>query len=274
MATTSGGCTGTASTYVIMKGKDVFAGGDTLVCNGVTVPLHATGAVSYSWSPADGLTKSNIPNPFATPAGTTTYQLTSVDADACVHNDPVTVMLKNKVAVKAEILAPEFICRPMDTVTFVNSSTGLITKYHWELGNGFTSELGNPPMQIYHSVNDVQSYDVKLIISDSTGCADSTIKVLKVAGSCFIAVPSAFTPNGDGKNDFLFPGNAYKATDLLFRIFNRYGQLVFQTKDWTRKWDGTFKGLPQPTGAYIWTLAYTDPGNNHIFQKGSTVLIR
>jgi len=98
--------------------------------------------------------------------------------------------------------------------------------------------------------------------------------VLKVINNCFIAVPTAFTPNGDGSNDYLYPLNAYKATNLSFRVYNRNGQLVFETKDWTRKWNGTIKGNPQPVGAYVWMLDYTDAAGKKVSLKGTTALIR
>jgi gliding motility-associated-like protein len=93
--------------------------------------------------------------------------------------------------------------------------------------------------------------------------------------NCYIAVPSAFTPNNDGLNDYLYPLNAYKAVNLTFKIFNRYGQLVFETSDWTNKWDGTFKGQPANAGTYVWLLQYTDGETGEkYFSKGTTVLIR
>jgi gliding motility-associated-like protein len=100
-------------------------------------------------------------------------------------------------------------------------------------------------------------------------------KQLTVLDNCYIAVPSAFTPNGDGLNDFLYPNNAIKADNLEFRVYNRWGQLVFLSRDWTQKWDGKVKGLPQNTGVYVWFLSYThrDTGEK-VFQKGTTTLIR
>jgi gliding motility-associated-like protein len=70
--------------------------------------------------------------------------------------------------------------------------------------------------------------------------------------------PSAFSPNGDGNNDYLYPLDAYKATGLVFRIYNRNGRVVFETRDWTKKWDGRVNGSPEPAGVYVWTLEYTD----------------
>lgn len=91
----------------------------------------------------------------------------------------------------------------------------------------------------------------------------------------YITIPSAFTPNGDGLNDYLYPLNAFKADDLVFRIYNRYGQIIFETKDWTRKWDGRVKSQLQPSGTYVWTLDYIErDGGKRVALKGTTVLIR
>jgi len=116
---------------------------------------------------------------------------------------------------------------------------------------------------------------VKLIVQNNLGCFDTAAKQLIEVKSCYITVPSGFTPNGDGVNDYLYPLNAYKATNLEFRVYNRYGQLVFETKDWTKKWDGTISGKPQDTGTFVWMLQYTDKDSGkEYFLKGTTVLIR
>ena len=98
---------------------------------------------------------------------------------------------------------------------------------------------------------------------------------MRALNNCYIAVPSAFTPNGDGKNDYLYPLNAVKANQLEFKVYNRVGQLVFFTKDWTKKWDGTINGLQQHTGVYAWFLSFThqDTGEK-VFMKGTTLLMR
>jgi gliding motility-associated-like protein len=87
-------------------------------------------------------------------------------------------------------------------------------------------------------------------------------------------VPTGFTPNGDGLNDYLYPLNAYEATDLTFSIYNQYGQRIYLTRDWTHKWDGSFNGHPQPTGVYVWMLQYKDLTGKTLFFKGTTVLMR
>lgn len=177
---------------------------------------------------------------------------------------------------KAVFEAPNILC-PNDVATFKDSSIGNIIGWFWTFGDGITSTLENPPPQTYptgSSRNDTY-YPVQLVVEDSLHCYDSAVSLVRVLYNCYIAVPSAFTPNGDGLNDYLYPLNAYKADNLEFRVYNRFGQLVFETQDWTRKWDGKINGQPQASGTFVWTLSYTnrDTGKK-VFQKGTTVLIR
>jgi gliding motility-associated-like protein len=113
-----------------------------------------------------------------------------------------------------------------------------------------------------------------LAVRDTAGCTDTIYRTLKVADNCYIAVPTAFTPNNDGLNDYLYPLNAYKATNLLFRVYSRSGKVVFTTNDWTRKWDGKIGDVEQPTGVYIWMLDYNDANGKRVSLKGTTALIR
>ena len=133
----------------------------------------------------------------------------------------------------------------------------------------------SPVSQKYLANNYEKEFLIRQIVTNNLGCADTAYQNLKVLKSCYLAVPTAFTPNGDGINDFLFPINAFKAQNLEFKVFNRNGQLIYHSKDWLQKWNGTFNGEPQDSGVYVWTMRYkhADTGKKH-FQKGSSVLIR
>ena len=165
---------------------------------------------------------------------------------------------------------------PEDPGIFRDTSLGKVIKYNWTFGNGNTSNLKLPPPQYYTSFgNTIQQVPVRLVIEDIIGCKDTAINYIKVVGNCYIAVPKAFSPNGDGLNDFLYPTNAYKARDLKFVVFNRFGQKLFETNNWLNKWNGNFKGNPQDPGTYVWFLEYTNIDTREkVFQKGFTVLIR
>jgi gliding motility-associated-like protein len=113
-----------------------------------------------------------------------------------------------------------------------------------------------------------------LIIQNNYGCVDTAKQKIEVPNSCYIAVPNAFTPNNDGINDFLYPLAAYKATGLLFRVYNRVGQLVFESRDWTKRWDGRFKGQPADMGTYVWILTYTNTETGKkVQQRGTSILL-
>jgi len=175
---------------------------------------------------------------------------------------------------KAIFEATSIVC-PGDLASYKESSIGKILEWQWDFGNGNTSLLQQPPQQVYPFSTTIRNVPVQLIVTNDIGCKDTAVHTIKVVGNCYIAVPNAFTPNDDGINDYLYPLNAYKAKDLIFKVYNRFGQLLFQTTDWTHKWDGKFKGQGADPATYVWLLQYTniDTGKR-VEQKGTTVLIR
>lgn len=269
-----GGCKVTDSTYATIIGTDVHAWPDTAICKGESVLLRASAGVNYEWSPTTALSGTAIINPRATPEATTTYTVKVTDSYGCSDTAMVKVEVVNTVAVKAIIQASDFLCRPYDSLIFLDRSLGVIDTYNWNFGNGQISTSQAPPTQYYTIPNGQNTYVARLAVMDTTGCTDTAFHFIKVVDNCYIAVPSGFTPNNDGRNDYLYPVNAYKAKDLLFRVYNRNGQEVFETRDWSRKWDGRVNGTEQPTGVYVWLLDYTDTGGKRISLKGATTLIR
>ncbi len=171
--------------------------------------------------------------------------------------------------------ASSFLC-PSEPLKIANRSRGNIVDYQWSYGDGLTISTPAPPVHTYPIPAVAEMiYNIKLTLTGSMGCtADTTVKV-KVLNNCTIAIPTAFTPNGDGLNDYLYPTNAYKADKLVFRVFNRFGALMFEARRMGQKWDGKMNGSPQATGAYVWMLDYinTDTGKP-VSQRGTSVLIR
>ena len=194
-----------------------------------------------------------------------------VCSDTATNN---SIVLDNELKAKFESTA--VVC-PEDGAVFKDKSYNNVIGWNWSFGDGLTSNLQTPPPQFYNVNNDNSIRDVPtiLIVTNGLGCSDTASGTIRVVGNCFIAVPGAFTPNGDGLNEYLYPTNAYKAKDLYFAIFNRNGNKLFETRDWMVKWDGTYKGNPQDPGTYVWFLQYTniDTGQQYNL-KGSTVLIR
>ncbi|PWV45374.1 gliding motility-associated C-terminal domain-containing protein [Chitinophaga sp. S165] len=164
---------------------------------------------------------------------------------------------------------------PMDIATAKNESWGNIISYIWDYGDGRISTGPDPLPQQYYPTRKEQDYRVRLIVEDNLHCQDTADHMITAVMSCYIDVPTAFSPNHDGMNDYLYPLSAYKAIDLEFSVYNRVGQLVFQTTDWTKKWDGTIKGKPADIGSYVWMLSYTmKETGKKIFRKGTTLLLR
>ncbi len=107
-----------------------------------------------------------------------------------------------------------------------------------------------------------------------SGCITIDTQVVKINKSITIFVPNAFTPNSDGRNDFLKPFMIGIKELNYFRIFNRWGEMIFETQDSNRGWDGKFKGIPMQTHTLVWMLEALGADNKIYKAKGSTVLLR
>ena len=227
----------------------------------------------WKWN-FDNIRFSNLQNPSMVYAsfGNKTAQLIVSNGVCQDTSDIKTILLDNDL--KAKFEATSVVC-PGDFAVFKDTSIGKILQWNWTFGNGNSSFQQQPPPQTYPYTNIIRDVPVRLIVTNNIGCSDTAFQNIRVVGNCYIAVPNAFTPNGDGLNDYLYPTNAYKAKDLQFKVFNRFGQLLFSTNNWTVKWDGTFKGQGADPGTYVWMLQYTNiDSGKRVEQKGTTILIR
>jgi gliding motility-associated-like protein len=266
---------------------------------GATLNFHTldTVSASFNFDIGYGCTKDTIALNYV-PAGANQWQWnmdssfasTSLSPTVVVNNfepkyiqhivsngtcsDTIIEVVNLDNLLKSGFQAPTEIC-PKDLVTFKNASVGKINSWNWNFGDGTSSSMENPDAHRFPDSGTETVYHVSLVVENNIGCYDTSFATLTKMQSCYITVPNAFTPNGDGKNDYLYPLNAYNTTTLDFKVYNRVGQLVFETRDWTKKWDGTINGHAQGTDTYIWTLNYTDGSTGKkIFLKGTTVLIR
>ena len=106
------------------------------------------------------------------------------------------------------------------------------------------------------------------------GCITTDTQLVKIARQVEIYVPTAFTPNSDGKNDYLHPIFRGVGEVRIFRVFNWWGQILFEGKTELPEWDGSFKGLPQPPQAVVWMLECVGLDGAVYSKSGSSVLIR
>ena len=173
----------------------------------------------------------------------------------------------------ADFSVPQDNCHS-EPVFFKSTSTGKITQYDWQFGDGLTG-TGDSLNHIYAPPSRTTIYTVKHSVTDLYGCTKTIEKTINIYVNCQIDVPNAFTPDDDMKNDLLYPLNAIKAEQLDFKVYNRWGQLIFQTTDWKKGWDGRYNGQLQPAGIYVWTLRFIHRDTKQLIQKkGSSVLIR
>lgn len=264
-----------------------FATGDTVsaaLLTGVVKYGCRTDTIAYGYPPVNGVDRwtwtfsgggssslENPPGQLYTVFGPEWARLV-VSNGYCTDSTQVNIVLNN--GIKAVFETDNILC-PTDRAGFADSSTGIIDSYEWDFGDGTVDHERDPPGHLFPQTGEETNYAVMLIVGDSLGCYDTAVHRINVLRSCYIAVPSAFTPNGDGLNDYLYPLNAYKADNLVFRVFNRNGMQLFGTTTWTQKWDGTFDGHPEPAGTYVWMLQYTDRDTGkHYFLKGTSILIR
>ena len=196
-----------------------------------------------------------------------------VSNGVCADIVSKTIALNNEV--KASFTADDIIC-PEDKLAVTNTSTGTINSWTWNFGSLGTSIVKDPPPFLFPTLSREIKYPVKLVVSNlALGCSDSVTRMITVLDFCTTDIPTAFTPNNDGLNDNFGPHNALKADNYQFRIYNRWGQLIFESKDWKKRWDGKFNGRLQGTGVYVWMLTYThrDTGQK-VLKKGTVTLIR
>lgn len=192
-----------------------------------------------------------------------------------VCSDTATQNIKLDHEVKAGFTMPSIIC-PEDGLEVVNTSSGLIDVWKWKYDVVGSSNLKNPPAFLFPKLNKEAYYTIMLIVSNNQiNCSDSIRKTLTVLDFCNIEVPTGFTPNGDGLNDYFRPHNAIKADNYDFKVYNRWGQLVFQSNNWQDKWDGRYNGQLQGAGVFVWMLSYTHRDTKKaVFKKGVVTLIR
>ena len=228
---------------------------------------------SWNWTFNNTVTATTQTHNIIFPATSTNTIQLIVSNGVCKDTSTTQIVLDNEV--KAGFEMPDVIC-PEDPLEVVNTSSGQISSWLWKYDIIGSSTLEDPPPFLFPTLNREAYYTVKLLAYNSNlGCVDSARKTLTVLDHCLIEVPTAFTPNNDGLNDFFQPHNALKALNYEFRVFNRWGQLVFQSRNWREKWDGKINGAYQTTGVFVWMLSYThkDTGKQ-VFRKGTVTLIR
>jgi gliding motility-associated-like protein len=153
----------------------------------------------------------------------------------------------------------------------LNASGG--ENYEWTPPTGLNNiTIANPISSLNGNIDSIR---YKVYVTDLLGCLDSATMLVKIfRTNPQIFVPTGFTPNGDGLNDVLKPIAVGIDRIEYFRVYNRWGQLVFSTTVNGHGWDGQISGKPQTTNTFVWLVKAVDYTGKPVFQKGTSTLIR
>ena len=231
----------------------VNLGIDTTICEGNTLALNAASSNStYLWQ--DG---SSLPIYIVTKTGKYNVR---VNMDGCITSDTISINYRLKPAFTLGndtklCLGNSLVLKPV--ITNGVTSSGL--NYLWQ--DGSTSQT--------FAVTQQGIYKLEM----SNRCGTNSDEVNVTQGICELYVPNAFSP--DGKNYIFKTEYGDNITQFYMQVYNRYGQLVFESIDRSKGWDGSFKGYRQPQGTYAWMIRYkTSADRNWQNLQGTVILLR
>ena len=183
---------------------------------------------------------------------TRTYSVT----DDCANETLVTQLLTigDPSPDASFLFSPIYLTNLATHVDFENTSTGAVS-YVWDFGDG--SPVSNEIDPSHDFPNEEGgAYIIELIAYSPMGCTDTVQMGISIKEELIYYIPNSFTPDGDEYNQTFQPvfTSGFDPYDFSMTIYNRWGELIFETHDATIGWDGTYKGELVPAGAYVWTI--------------------
>jgi len=186
--------------------------------------------------------------------GTYNASLTVTDNNGCINTSSIVVATVYPMPIAQFSTDPSIANILEPSIQFNNLSS--VGSYDWSFGDGNTSNMFSPS----HSYGDTGTYNIQLIVTTQYGCTDTTYGTIIISDIFSVYVPNAFTPNGDGKNDYFTPvvtGAEY----YEFLIFNRWGEMIYNSGKSGTPWNGEYKSTLSKDDVYVWKL--------HIKEKNS-----
>lgn len=273
--TDSIGCQSTVSHNVYVLTIGITSFDDTTFCtiapfpldNAVNVfPEGVADSFSYSWTPATGLDDPTLQHPMFGITGDYTYTFTAtIQPYGCIATHTQTI--------HAYLPAPITDLTPSQMIPYGSSiqlnADGAIL-YTWVPDDG---TLDNPNINNpIATPTDSTTYIVYGL--DVFGCRDTGTVTITIDYSTTQFMPTGFTPNDDGRNDFFGPVGIKYQKVVDFRVFNRWGQQIFYSTTADAKWDGTYQGVPQDMGTYNYMIILAFPDGSQKTYTGTVTLIR
>jgi gliding motility-associated-like protein len=244
------------------------------ICAGERIQLFASGAEMYKWAPSTTLDNSTIPDPVAAPLATTVYRVVGADSANCFTDTAYTRITVGKnptVDLGADkVVAAGTFVELKSVVT-----NGPIVNWEWKAGPDITCI--NCPLPTAQIKRDI-TYTVK--VTNTFECiASDTIRFKVFCEQSQVFIPNVFTPDGDGFNDVLMVRGQGIRTVKLFRIFNRWGEIVFEKANFAPNekangWDGTVRGVKAPPDVYVYMCEVTCENDVPFTYKGNVAIIK
>jgi gliding motility-associated-like protein len=222
--------------------------------------LSATAGIAYTWDFGNGAVSNDLLSASAiySALGSFEVSLEVVYSEHCKNTQTIADLVE-----VFEAPDVDFTYSPINPsnlnpdVQFFDASTGTLTEWLWDFGNGTTSDKNNPV-----AVFDLPGiYDVQLLATSVNGCVDSISHQITVQSKVNFYVPNVFSPNDDGRNDQFEVFALGALEEYHMKIFNRWGGIVFQSSDANTSWNGDLPdGSKAETGIYVYVIEYDYAG--------------
>ncbi|HEY6062604.1 MAG TPA: PKD domain-containing protein [Chitinophagaceae bacterium] len=219
----------------------------------------------YAWDFGDGTT-SNAVNPIHTYSQSGSYPVKLKLKTSTICLDDSLTKIVTMPSLPVTISADQTIFIGQKIQLFIN---GTGNTYQWSPATALSNTTVARPF-----ASPVQDITYKAIVINNNGCSGEDSVRITVADLNGIYVPTAFTPNNDGKNDDIKPVFGLKFTLKEFSIFDRWGERVFTTSTRNEGWTGKINGIEQNSGVYVWILRYVDDKRKTVEKKGTLMLLR
>ncbi len=224
--------------------------------------------IAWTWNFGDNTT-SGLQNPTHPYSSSTSYTVALEVTTSFGCKDTVKKQITVIPGPDANFtIAPDPL-EALEVGNFTDLSTGpsSLVSWYWGFGDESASNVQNPQ----HAYNTPGDYSVYLAVKDINGCIDTLRKEITVV--LLPDVPTAFSPNNDGQNDyFKVRGGPFK--NISVRVYNNWGQLIFETNDQLEGWNGTYNGTEQPIGVYVWVVDVEMLNGKKIKKTGDVTLLR
>ncbi len=274
MTVTNGDCVIQDSMLVQVNENTEISGMDMTICAGDSIMLEIFGeADTYQWRPDVSLTQFDIPDPVVSPEATTTYFVTGQLSSCNPDTATATIFVNEVPQYRTEDVRFFIPGQTVDLVVTLLQETAL--EFEWSPAAGLSCTTCQNP-----TVTPDSTTTYTLTVTDpATGCVVEQRVTIQELYSCpeeLFGVPNAFSPNGDGFNDELELQISPTIENIeVFRVFNRWGALVFETTDKFESWNGTFKGQPLGEGVYIYMLEVKcELDGETILKRGDITILR